>query len=952
MSKSKSDLDNLIKNFYIFGVEPEDINIPEIEKNYSKKDILQIKLLSKYPPIESENYQVIAPNVIISYCFPNGLYLKNSEKPMDEYEYFHFNLTNLYRNSSTDKILYFTCCIFYENLTGYIAIKNKKKKQNNKINNNNIYIPKLICLNSFQQFPNQFRLILEKLISYTKSKEIKIPIEKIIQNLVLGIPSPQKLIFYSSIKNSVLPDLKIDFSLTDVNKVRFYSYKMQMIYDFKLEEILEIYKWILLERPVLFFSVDKEKLTNIFETFLSLIFPFEYQGPHCSILPECNAGIIEQEEYFVFGINEKWENKIENNKISNYFERLNLNLFKAVLICDIDNKKVTPFRQHKKLIMSYNENHKNPNFNISIISTPGNISNPISKGEKSKLPQKYSEKLKGRLEKNSKIKVNNEYSKEINQKISEDFFYFLVSILKDYNQYLFNSENEIIIINDLFLKENIKNINIEKLFMVNQFMKKGLEKNDDPYFFKILLETDLFKNFLYRKYQNLKKDKYVFLLFDETIVLKKNKNEIIKVKTKFLDSKIFSTTNYYICEKETELQNKEIEQINSKKNELINYYQAFDGKNFSYYIFPKLFCDKKFFESKKDLENENRFNEEQLNELFSKYEKIEKETEDKEFFKIYEGGLISRYNFDKNQFVIKNEMRNNVDYLWLSIFCFTFYYCDEADKNYRFKELLNNLKKMENILISHRKIINYIFMTLINYGNDSMIIKFYDYLNNINRNNYDLYNIFCNKMLLKREEREKIKNNLILKTNYVGNTEISFNYFKDKNEDQLDIKNSLNQSGKDKKKKNRFVTKRSFVSSKNAKKVTNKENIRDNSNKSKEQMEEIEFGSVKCPLCNEELNLAKLLESNKSKRKELTCNSCKKLFLPNCMVRIGSFVTNFKIIHPYYLYNEIALKLMKKYGPKIDLDTLKDEYSELYWGCILYFSFCGYSFDMLVKYQK
>ena len=33
-------------------------------------------------------------------------------------------------------------------------------------------------------------------------------------------------------------------------------------------------------------------------------------------------------------------------------------------------------------------------------------------------------------------------------------------------------------------------------------------------------------------------------------------------------------------------------------------------------------------------------------------------------------------------------------------------------------------------------------MALINYGTDSMIIKFYDYLTNANYDNYDLYNIF------------------------------------------------------------------------------------------------------------------------------------------------------------------------------------------------------------------
>ena len=61
--------------------------------------------------------------------------------------------------------MYFTCCIFYENLTEYIKIKNKQKNENNKINNTNLYLPKLICINSYYQYPNEFRIILEKLLS-------------------------------------------------------------------------------------------------------------------------------------------------------------------------------------------------------------------------------------------------------------------------------------------------------------------------------------------------------------------------------------------------------------------------------------------------------------------------------------------------------------------------------------------------------------------------------------------------------------------------------------------------------------------------------------------------------------------------------------------------------------------------------------------------------------------
>ena len=945
MSTKIENLDNLIKNFYIFGIEPEDINLTELETNYSKTDIIQIKLLSKFPPIKSENYPIIDPKIIISHCFPNGIKLKSSENNINEHEFFHFSLKNIYQTKSEDEILYFTCCIFYENLKDYITIKNIKKNENNSYDKNSIFIPKLICLNSFYPFPAQYKLILKQLITYSKSKEIKAPIEKIIENIILGIPAPKNLIFIPEIKNNILTDSKIYFNISDINKVRFNSYKMQLIYTFKTDDILEIYKWIILEQPVLFFSENKELLTNIFGTFINLLFPFKYQGSQSSILPDNNAGIIEEEDYFIFGINEKWEEKKEGNesKIFNYFTRLNLNLFKSILLCDIDNKKIFIFKQYAKLNTIYNNHHKNSDFGIKIVSVPDN-NNSLSIGEICKLPQKYTEKLKNKLNKNTQWLSIEEYSEEINQKIAEVFFYFLVSILKDYNEYLYNNKNEIIAINELFSNKNIKNINLDNLFLVNPFLKKAIEKNDDPLFFKALFKTDLFKNFLFRKYQNSEKDKYDFLLFDETIIMKKNKNELFQVvKTQFINSKDFATNNHYICDEEKNFENYELKTINSKKEKLIDYYQKYEENQLSYYIFPKLLYDDKFFETTYEWETE--FDREQLNELYSKYEKIQNEIKKINYFKIYEGALVNRYNYDKSQFPSNHEMKNNVGYLWLSIFCFTFYYCDDIDKNYKFQELLDNLKKFENF-VYHKKIINYVFMTLINYGNDRMIIKFNDYLKHLNLINYDFYNILCNKMIIEESQKEKIKNNLILKNVVVGNTDISFNYFKDKNEDELIMKSSLKKSNK---KKEFYVTKRTLHSTdNNEKKVL----VEKKESREKEKLEEIQFGSYKCPFCYKEINFAKLLEINNSKRRELSCTNCQKLSIPKCKVKVGDFSTNCRILHPYYLYNDIALGLIKKFGTKIDLDLLKEEYSDFYWSCILYFSFCGYSFDMLIKYKN
>ena len=70
------------------------------------------------------------------------------------------------------------------------------------------------------------------------------------------------------------------------------------------------------------------------------------------------------------------------------------------------------------------------------------------------------------------------------------------------------------------------------------------------------------------------------------------------------------------------------------------------------------------------------------------------------------------------------------------------------------------------------------------------------------------------------------------------------------------------------------------------------------------------------------------------------------------MVKVGSYAQNIRIYNPYYLFHSIALQLIKKYGSKIDLDILKEQYPDFYWNCILYFSLNGYSYDMMIKYKK
>ena len=348
--KVKSYGINLIEYFYLFGIEPDSVNVDRFDKeqNYLKRGNVNAELLSKFPPSDKANINVDI-KIIKNHCFPNGYtYVVRNSNPVEEY--FYFSLDNILGKDSSDKCLNFTCVLFYEPISKFIQVKsiknpeNKKKYHKKEVQFDKIFAPKALCISSFLSFPSEFKFLLSKLISYVKADKITYPIEKIIENLVYGIPRPPRVHFYVHCKkiNGFFPkqDFELDFRLPELNQCLISSFKLQSIFNFYVEDIIDIYKSLLLEVPVLFFCGKKELLTNIFESFMQLMRPFEFQGPHCAILPDMNAGIIEMSKTFVFGINQEWV--VPGNKEKKtYFQKFNLNIInKKILICDVDNHKI------------------------------------------------------------------------------------------------------------------------------------------------------------------------------------------------------------------------------------------------------------------------------------------------------------------------------------------------------------------------------------------------------------------------------------------------------------------------------------------------------------------------------------------------------------------------------------------------------------------------------------
>jgi len=966
--------ENLFQTFYLFGLEPNDFDISDFtkEKNYIKDPYFkQIKLLTKFPPIKKPQYE-IDPYIIMNHCFPKGYKLFEGEK-MPPDEFFFFNLENLNKLNQENRKIYYTCAIIFEPITQYLNIKYNNKipllKKEDDISLDKIYIRKALCFSMVKPFPYESKNLIKELIDYFRSNQITIPLEKLIESIIFSIPRPLRAYFYISCKktNEFIPKQKqdIDFRLREFNQYNFSSYVYQLILIFSINDIFTIFKCLLLEIPILFFGTAKEILTNIVETFINLVHPLEIQYPHVSILPDSYCGLIETEKSFVFGINHnlRFENKTKDgdtndekdkNKDKNikrgppkYFKEHLLNVEnKLILICDVDRRKIHQNEILKNMfhvvklddLGVYPEASVNNQDNIQLESKDI-FSNVSSEDFEVNLPEKITNKLfkeistytlqNNSTDKNIERSIQGKkYSGEFNKKIGEDFFYnYLTNIFNNYFNYMYNDEENVkkIIANEILNKRE-EDINIENLFNVSQYLHDN--KNDSE-FYSRFFKTRIFKNFIIRKYLNEPRDKFEFLRFDEKILEKRNKGFFSKkIKLEFSSSEIFQFSHIYQIKNANNFIEPEISYIRSHKNDFQkNYFQTMGQYNkIKYTIFPKLIYDNKFF-ANKEYKPSVEFSANIVG-CMKGYNSIDNvirnESNPYNFFDIYKKNII-RYLPDVNKIDIKNEVQNSLNKVWVYMFCLTFYYCDEKEKNFRFEELI---KFLPRVVDEKRELIPILLLTINKYGDENMTIKIFE---SFKRITYTDYCIFCHKF--KGEWGKKFE----LKKLDTTNTNLNISYFRDNTKETVAVNDEKNS-------KNKIILKESDVVSLKKKIFTLKKNV---------YKKKIAFEmAYKCQFCgqiNKTTDIAINL-INKVKSGLMLCHKCQKYNEPKINVVSGKDKFEFSIYSPIKLLN-IVREIAVEYGDKIDLDELREKYSSFYWSCIFYFYLNGFNYEILLVYK-
>ena len=271
---------NLIDYFLVIGTKPEiflnswlyQSNISQLNSDYYEEIFPQI--LSKFPPFDKKLIKI--DDSIIQHCFPNGFFIEEFIKT-PEPEIFSILLDNNY-SSLEYSFKYVVCIKFYESITNYkklyekyISIQNENDNSNinteridsnsvfSKISDLNIqkvkykkyYIPKCICLISLYPFINEMIKIIKNIYKYTIVKKQQIPIEKIISNLIIEVPTPPRGIY--SIEYNFINE-KIIFKQNLINQLPTLNIDFRKLFSiFLINQVLEIFKHLMLNNRIVFF---------------------------------------------------------------------------------------------------------------------------------------------------------------------------------------------------------------------------------------------------------------------------------------------------------------------------------------------------------------------------------------------------------------------------------------------------------------------------------------------------------------------------------------------------------------------------------------------------------------------------------------------------------------------------------------------------------------------------
>ena len=918
------------------------------------------------------------------------------------------------------------------------------------------YIPKIICFASLLPFSNELFNILN-IIHQIYSVRIKdssiLPIEKFIEQIVLQVPIP--LTINNQINVSFkLPGIdllnkevaktkskqkskssealftpsfsamrgdkadafgsKISFPLFNINEayIKFYNtISMEDCFSFfQVDDIIKIFKYIILEVPILFFCSEKTILSAFIENFLALLSPFNYMLPNVSILPNKFYGLINSEPKFLFGINEKYN--------QNFFKKNNIDIDKNIIVISIDaeNKTESKIEEIMKKKEDEDKNYLLVNYDYNTINNKSSSESKKSKNVVNNiitndyvyydnyktelinisLPPEFKKKLSNRLstcligvKKKSKKGGQEE---NFNYKIQNAFYKFLVNLLAGYSDCFLKSE--------YFYKEvkskncgdniryksqtgNISDINfLKELFNVDEFVSKA--SRETQAFYYVFFHTKIFLYYLRdRIYFEYKMNSLPYYQFDQIIYLKKHAESRKKHKglyedlkngnlekpkvEKEIDVTLKNTYNF------TQMELKNILDVNNRTDILIKYGQLVHGVDssgkqvkISYCLFPKLLFDDSFFET--NYENSFFMHEIELpsGKNFQEFKKA---------CSVKADGYEKSLKYMLYPYIVENLKETNradfnidvyeyVQFDWLILLCCSLWYCEPIEREIRLNKIFELFDKLSYI---EEKVLIFIYINFLKYGNKTQCIKILEKMSKfIGHSNYLFLSSLCIK--LEEDDEKKVGDDIINK--YYNNKNNDSKYILKRRSIILSNENffqkrcsmPIRDNFRNMEEENRL--KYTMVAQNKMNKKSN-EIYNDLNHK-----EKIIFNQGQlCPKCKEitYFDPSEIIGLNIHSVKvnfEYRCKKCNQV--KNCIEikyqillinknKNQSFITKmgeFKLLSPYRLYTNLKLDQLTRKDYSLKIDNIYNEKKNELFNYIFYFCRKNLTFDFLIPYKS
>ena len=978
---------NFIDYFLVIGQEPiiyrekwlytEDLD----SLNKKHKEQFKPKIISSFPPFEKST--IAFDESILMHIFPNGYKLiRARQKPKSKV--FSFILDNNYYNLDYPQ-KYLTCLICYESIAQYKILQELENNEmdytkidKKKINSQpyaDIYIPKCILIMSLYPFFGEFEKIITEIYSYSqnlvfkaidlssqtvkslndrkvsisyrrmstfteviKEKLPEVPIEKIVENLLIELPVPPrgvaKVTYYLNEEERIITQNKMnELPLLDINLKKIFV-------DFQVKDVINIYNYIFLESRILFFSRNIEYLNNFIYGLLALLYPFQYQYQIVTILPQINFEIIESPTPFIAGINQSFHDK--------FFDEHNFILEDSILVVDIDNKKVNVINEKTKIpefpskyrknfekklqeiVNKYLKKYKTEKVDkhprksklINLTHTEirkdgaslsGGTSSTTDTVESSKsaifnqidtinhinsmeedVDMDEINNTGNEIDEKTEMLNNLNIGYDFNQEISDLFFNFNANLLSNYNQFL----------NRDFYSSNTMP-SLEMLFKVNEYLKT-ISQADKKFYEKFIEETQIFGDFIYlRMVPKNSKEKIRILKFDEKINENSNNSRYSKIGGVFTNTKEYEFVNTSAILKPRPLSKHELDFYKIKKHRTrlltygveIKYDKDLNKAYFNYPIFPKLTNLLFLAENIKDYFPPQNFNEE---------------------LDIINDDIISKSHL-ADVSIRLDDMKKYIYLCWIQLWALTFWYNQENEKKYRFQELIKIIEKSS---CYEMEIFNLLFEVLSKYGKDTMVLKLYDVLLKKKLNpSFKVHNI-----VMKIMEGKKME----------GNFAENLKKIIEKEDKIIYTKNNFNR--------------RTFRSKYFSNILT--ENIKF-------------YAFDSCIMCQKDINLELISKNLKEMKRDLNwtvCPGCGENILPKLTVQFGEeinksgdmkkntcIIENIVLFSPYILKNNYNT-FFKKNEMKIDVEQFMMNYSTIFWDSLWYFKLNNLEYDFMQPY--